>query len=231
MKLGIMQPYFFPYLGYWQLIKAVDKYIVYDDVNFIKGGWISRNNILLNNQSHLITLPLDKPSPYKLINEIAITSDKVAIGKVVKKLEAAYAKAPYYNMVMPMISDLINESKTISELNYRTIIEIFRYLDIDTEVILSSSINKDNSLKGQDKVIHINNLMGSSEYINAIGGMELYDRDTFEKNGISIKFLKKGNTIYKQFNDSFVDNLSIIDVLMFNSIEETNRLLDDYSLV
>ena len=231
MKLGIMQPYFFPYLGYWQLIKAVDKYIVYDDVNYIKGGWISRNNILLNNQSHLITLPLEKPSPFKLINEISVTSDKVALNKVIKKLEAAYAKAPYYNAVMPMISHLITDSNTISELNYRAVKEICDYLGVDTEIILSSDIKKDNSLKGQDQVIQINKLMDADEYINAIGGMELYDREEFEHNGIKLSFLKKGSMTYKQYKDEFVDNLSIIDVLMFNNVERVNLLLDDYTLV
>ena len=118
MKIGIMQPYFFPYLGYWQLINAVDKYVVYDDVAYIKGGWISRNNILLNEKRHMITLPLSSPSVYKRINEIEISKDVIAVKKVIKTIKSAYLKAPYYNVIMPMVEKLISNNITIAALEY-----------------------------------------------------------------------------------------------------------------
>lgn len=142
MKVGIMQPYFFPYLGYWQLINAVDKYVVYDDVNFIKGGWISRNNILLNGSRHLITLPLYKASSFKKINEIEITKDQVALMKVLKLLESAYKRAPYFETVMPLIKNLILNNSNIAMLNYNSIIEINQFLGIKTEIILSSELER-----------------------------------------------------------------------------------------
>ena len=142
MKLGIMQPYFFPYIGYWQLINAVDKYVVYDDVNYIKGGWINRNNILLNGGKHLITIPLEKASPFKLINEISVTGKEVLKNKLIKTIKSAYIKAPFYEQVMPQIETLIFENSSISELNFNIILTIQKYLDIQTEIFLSSQIKK-----------------------------------------------------------------------------------------
>ncbi len=230
MKVGIMQPYFFPYLGYWQLINAVDKYVVYDDVNFIKGGWISRNNILLNGSRHLITLPLYKASSFKKINEIEITKDQVALMKVLKLLESAYKRAPYFETVMPLIKNLILNNSNIAMLNYNSIIEINQFLGIKTEIILSSELEKDNELKGEDKVIHINKILGSDTYINAIGGKTLYGEQRFKENGLDLFFLNMGDVGYKQFGENYVNNLSIIDVLMFNDVKKINEFLNTYNL-
>lgn len=231
MKIGIMQPYFFPYLGYWQLINAVDKYVVYDDVSYIKGGWISRNNILLNGNRHLITLPLEHPSSFRNINEINITSAETQRNKLIKTIESAYRKAPYFDIIMPMVEDLVIRSKTISELNYTSILLVNRYLNIDTEILLSSELDKKSDLKGQEKVIHITKLLKGDTYINAIGGKELYSPKEFSDSGIELLFLKMGDVGYKQYSNIFVPNLSIIDVLMFNSCEEVRYMLDDFSLV
>lgn len=230
MKVGIMQPYFFPYLGYWQLINAVDVYVVYDDVNYIKGGWISRNNILLNGSKHLITIPLEGASSFKKINEIGITKDTIAKKKIIKTLELAYGKAPYYGAVIQIIKKLISENDNIALLNYNSIVEINKYLGISTKIYLSSQIEKNMSLKGQDKVIDINKRFGADIYYNAIGGQELYNADDFRQNGIQLCFLKMNSIKYMQFKKEFVPNLSIIDILMFNSIEDVNQMLHQYTL-
>ena len=231
MKLGIMQPYFFPYLGYWQLINAVDKYVVYDDVTYIKGGWINRNNILLNGKSHLITLPLNQSSSFKNINQIDIIDNAKQREKIIKTLEVAYKKARYFDHVIPIVSDLIMNSKTIADLNYKAILFIKNYLGLKTEILLSSNLVKDNNLKAQDKVIHINKLLGSDVYYNAIGGMELYDKASFAKEGIELYFLQMDKVEYPQYKNDFVPNLSILDVLMFNSPDEINELLTKFTLV
>lgn len=231
MKLGIMQPYFFPYLGYWQLINAVDKYVVYDDVTYIKGGWINRNNILFCSAKHLITLPLVNSSSFKNINEIAITDNRVVIGKTLKTVKTAYSKAPYYDIVMPIIEGLLLSNSNIAMLNYNSIIEINRYLGIETEILLSSEIEKNNTLKAKDKVLHINKLLGSDLYINAIGGQKLYSREEFEAQDIKLSFLQMDCISYKQFNNEFIPNLSIIDVLMFNDVHTIRGFLNNYSLV
>lgn len=230
-KIAIMQPYFFPYIGYWQLINAVDKYVVYDDVNYIKSGWINRNNILLNGAKHLITLPLEEASSFKLINEISITKNMVLKNKLIKTIKNAYSKAPYFENVMSIIEPLILNNSNIAMLNYNIILAIKKYLNINTEILLSSNIEKNNNLKAQDKVIHIAHILGANEYINAIGGQELYSREDFSKENIKLSFLKTGDIKYTQFRNEFVPNLSIIDVMMFNSPETIREMLDDFELL
>ena len=231
MKLAIMQPYFFPYLGYWQLLNAVDIYVVYNDVTFIKGSWINRNNILLNGECHLITIPLENASSFKKIKDTQIVKNDKIINKIIRTLEAAYKKAPYFDIVIPMIVDLLTSNKNISELNYQSILKIADYLNLNTKIVLSSDIDKNDELKGQDKVIHINKLLGADTYYNAIGGMELYSKAVFHENGIKLNFLKMNDVCYKQFDNDFVAYLSIIDVLMFNSVEQVRELLEAYTLI
>lgn len=231
LKLGIMQPYFFPYVGYWQLINAVDKYVVYDDVNYIKGGWINRNNILLNGANHLITLPLEEASSFKLINEISITKNAILKNKLIKTIKSAYLRAPYFETIMPIIESLISNNSNIAMLNYNIVLAIKEYLNIDTEILLSSNIEKNNSLKAQDKVLHIAHILNATEYINAIGGQRLYSKEDFSKENIKLSFLKTGDIKYNQFKNEFVPNLSIIDILMFNSPETIKKMLDNYELL
>ncbi len=231
MKIGIMQPYFFPYLGYWQLIAGVDRYVVYDDVTYIKGGWISRNNILLNGKPHLLNIQLDNASSNRMIEEIKVREDPVEKKKIMRTLEHAYSKAPYYDSVIGMIKDIVIKDTTISLMNYEAVRSICDYLSIDTEILLSSQIEKDLSLHSEDRVIDIVKRLGGTEYINAIGGQELYDREKFAANGIKLVFLSKNPVNYIQFKEPFIDNLSIIDVLMFNSIDEIKALLSEFTLV
>ncbi len=231
MKIGIMQPYFFPYLGYWQLIAAVDKYVVYDDVTYIKGGWINRNNILLNGNIHLLTIQLDKSSSNRMINEINVRNDSVEKKKIMRTLEYAYSKAPFYEIISDMIGGIIMQDTTISLMNYNAVLRICDYLHIDTDIILSSQIDKDESKHADDRVIDIVTRLDGTVYINAIGGQELYNRDKFADKGIKLSFLSKNEIIYNQYRQPFIDNLSIIDVLMFNSVEDTRELLEEYKLV
>lgn len=232
MKVGIMQPYFLPYIGYWQLLNAVDKYIIYDDVNFIKGGWINRNRILVNKEPKMLTLRLNGASPNKLINEIEIQDNNIQRKKILKTIDASYRKAPYFNIIYPLVEEVIN----FDELNMVKFIEnsfkvICRYLDIKTELVLSSNINKNNELKSQDKVIDVCKKLKVTEYYNAIGGQELYSYDEFKKEKIELKFLKTSDIKYKQFDNNFVSNLSILDILMFNSKEEIKKMLDCYEIM
>ena len=229
MKLGIMQPYFMPYLGYWQLIKAVDKFVIYDDVNFIKGGWINRNNILLNNQRFLINLLLSGASSNKLINEIGVQENQI---KLIKTIESAYKKAPMFDSVFPVFLQIISfEDKNLAKLLGNSLIEVAKYLEIETEFVYSSDVEKNNSLRAQDKILHICTLLGAKQYINAIGGQELYDKESFDSQGLKLNFIKSELPPYKQFNNEFIPGLSIIDVLMFNSVEDVNLMLDKYTLV
>lgn len=233
MKLGIMQPYFIPYLGYFQLMNAVDKYIVYDDVNYIKQGRINRNNILINGAAHAVNILLDQASPNKHINEISLLKPEFNMKKLIKSFELAYSKAPYYNDVIKVVEDILFcEETNLALFLYNSFKVICNYLGIETELILSSSLNKDCSLKAERKVYHICEIMHADEYYNSIGGWELYDKEEFKKRGITLHFLKKNDGItYRQFGNDFVDNLSIIDVMMFNSKDEIQKLLQQYTLL
>lgn len=231
MKLGIMQPYFFPYLGYWQLIYSVDTFVVYDDVNFIKRGWINRNNILVNGEKHLISLPLVHPSQNKKINQIFVCPEIEGRNRLVRTLEIAYKRAPYYHDVMNMIESLLLQDEMISQLNFHSIQAVCDYLEIGTKIVLSSEFAKRSELRGQERIIDICKLMGAKTYINAIGGQALYDPLTFLENGLELKFIKMGEIAYKQFDNVFVPNLSIIDILMFNGKSEIQNYLKDCTLL
>jgi len=230
MKLGIMQPYFLPYIGYFQLIKAVDKYVIFDDVNFIKRGWINRNNLLLNGRSFLFTVNLLKASQNKLINEIFVSKDQ---SKLLKTIQTAYQKAPQFSSVFPMVKKIFEyENRNLAKFVGNSIIQIAEYLRFDTEFIYSSDIQEKNSLlKAQDKILNICSKKEVTEYINAKGGFGLYSKERFAEYNIKLFFLKTQQIEYKQFNNSFVPNLSILDVLMFNSVEQTHKLLDQFELI
>ena len=231
MKIGIMQPYFMPYIGYFQLIKAVDKYVVYNDVNYIKGGWVARNNLLIGKKKHLFNICLRGASPNKSFTEIEVIDE---FSKLIKTLVQNYVKAPYFRPVMALMDAIFAFSeKRLDLFLANSIKQVLSYLNIQTELILSSDIPKDNSLKGEDKILAICKSLKADTYCNAIGGQALYDKKRFADNGISLFFLKTNEDLsYQQFPGMrFVPNLSIIDVLMFNSPEEVNRLLDQYQLL
>ena len=224
-----MQPYFFPYIGYFQLVKAVDEFVIYDDVNFIKGGWINRNRILLNENIFMINVPMLGASPFKKINEIQIGVNRE---KILQTITQAYRKSPYYNEVFPLIKDIVlYESNNLGIYVANSIIKISTYLEINTEFTLSSNIEKNNELKAQDKVISICKIKDANEYYNAIGGIELYDKQIFADENIKLKFIKSKQIVYEQFKNEYIPGLSILDVLMFNSAEKINQMLDNYELV
>jgi len=232
MKIGIMQPYFLPYLGYWQLIAAVDKYVIADDYNFIKSGWIARNRILLAGEPHYIKLSLVKASQNKWINEIEINHSDENRNQLLKTLQRAYSKAPYYSETMEVLNEIIDtDIPNLAEyLNY-SIQCVCRHLDIDTEIIMSSSVEKDNELRKQYKIFEICHKLGGTEYYNAIGGTELYDFDEFAAEGLTLSFVQTHDICYEQYGNEFVPDLSIADVLMFNGKSKTKELLKAFSLV
>lgn len=224
-----MQPYFLPYLGYWQLINAVDKYVIYDDVQFIKGGWINRNNILINGQKQLFNLLLSGASPNKLINEIAVEDNQT---KLIRTIELNYKKAPMYQQVFPLFLHIMEHSdKNLAKFIGNSIVEISKYLSIETEFIYSSTLDKDNNLRAQDKVLDICKLLNANKYINAIGGADLYSKDDFNKVGIELSFLETKIEPYKQFKNEFVPYLSLLDVMMFNDVESINIMFNKYNLI
>ncbi len=228
-----MQPYFFPYIGYFQLIAAVDKFVIYDDVSFINKGWINRNNILINGKAGLIIVPLNGASQNKLIKDIAPVSEKKWRNTLLKTIEQNYKKAPMYNSVYSLLQQLINDdAETISELNYKGIKVVCDYLNISTTLIPSSDVYGNSNLKGQFRILDICTIEKADHYINPIGGIELYDSKLFNENKIKLSFIKSSAISYAQFNNVFAPNLSIIDVLMFCEPEFVHiQLIKAYELI
>lgn len=229
MRVSIMQPYVFPYIGYFQLIHNVDVFVVYDDVNFRKRSWINRNRILLNNNAHLFTLNLCEASSSKQINEILVGNNQKTL---IKTFRHAYSRAPYFEQAMPLLETLLLYPEPRLDLYLMHQLKtIARYLGMHTRFILSSEVEKDNSLKGQDKVLAICDALGADSYTNAIGGQLLYSEEDFASQGIDLKFIKSHDIRYRQFGEEFISWLSIIDVLMFNSVTDIRRFLDAYDLI
>lgn len=230
MKIGIMQPYFLPYIGYFQLIKAVDKFVFYDDVSYIKNGWINRNRILLNGKAHYITVHQKGASSNKLINEVEIIDNRNKLGKTICN---AYSKAPYFRKAWPFIEKILNfETNKISKLAEYSIIQICEYLKIDPNFESSSEdYSFTTDLKSKNRIVAICKINKASNYINPIGGMGLYDKKNFNEEGIKLFFLKTNPITYKQYDNPFVENLSIVDVMMFNSEDLIHEMLDGFELL
>jgi len=232
MKIAIMQPYIFPYIGYFQLVHAVDTFVILDDVNYINKGWINRNNILVNQSAYLFTIPLEEASQNKRINEIYVADKMKWRTNFLRTIEQSYKKAPFYHQVFPLIQDIINsDNPQISSLNHYALLKLGEYIGLDTKIISSSSKYDNRDLKAQSRIIDICLKEKASTYINPIGGTELYDRQTFADKNLELYFLKTGAIAYPQFNLDFIPGLSIIDVMMFNDIETIQDYLNRYELL
>jgi len=230
MKIAIMQPYFFPYIGYWQLINAVDKFVVYDNVEYTKKGWINRNRILVSGQPKYITIPLKNGSDFLDIRDRSLSENYIfEMKKNLRIVESAYRKAPYFENIFPYIREIfLFENNNLFDFIYNSICKIVDILEIKTEIIVSSLLPLDNSFKNKQRVMKICEILKADCYLNPFGGLSLYDKEEFSKNGINLDFLKTNEFTYKQFNYEFISNLSIIDVMMFNSIDQIGSYLNNY---
>lgn len=234
MKVGIMQPYLFPYLGYFQLINSVDTFVIYDDVQYIKEGWINRNKIQLNKKEFLFTFSVQHDSAKKMINQRFYSEKTFEPTKIkfLKTIFLSYNKSPYFKEINEILQKILGfHSLNVAEFNTNSLKILCNYLGIDTKIIISSLLKKDDSLKAEARVIEINKILGSDCYINPIGGLELYSQRVFRENNIELQFIKMKHVEYPQFKGNFIPRLSIIDVLMYNSRERIKELLDEYELM
>jgi hypothetical protein len=255
MKLAIMQPFVFPYIGYFQAINAVDKYILYDRLNYIKKKWMNRNRILIVNRDPCyFVIPLKEKSSYKKIYQIQLEPSNSWRSKILNQVNYNYKKSPFFSEVFPLIEKVILfETDLLHELNNQSIIETCNYLEIKTIIGADASVYdeieeklnyyEDDLPSGYPniylypmvkkiiRVLEICRYEKADHFINAIGGTKLYSKEDFLRNGITLNFIQTKDYRYKQNSDKFFSGLSIIDVLMNCGKEQTRKLLDEYDLI
>ena len=224
-SVAIMQPYFLPYIGYFQLIASVNEFVVYDNIKYTKKGWINRNRFLSNARDETFSLPLQKDSDQLFVCERKL-AESFNRKKLLNQIHGAYAKAPHFSSVFPVFERIIEfQDRNLFWFIYNSLLEICEYIGLDTRFKVSSKISIDHELKSAQKVIAICKATKAQKYVNPIGGLDLYRTDMFLAEGIELQFLKSRNIEYSQFGEKFVPWLSIIDVLMFNSREAAKLLI------
>jgi hypothetical protein len=233
MKVGIMQPYFLPYIGYFQLIAAVDLFVVYDNIKYTKKGWINRNRLLQGGSDAVFSLPLKKDSDALDVVQRELAAD-FNRQKLLNQFIGAYRAAPYFDACIELLRSLVmNEETNLFRYVHASIVQTCAYLGITTRIEISSDVPADHARKGEDRVLSICAACHADTYINTIGGVELYSRERFAQEGIALQFIRSLPIEYRQFGkDSFVPWLSMVDLMMFNPVDEIrDSLLPKFELV
>jgi hypothetical protein len=234
MKVAVMQPYFLPYIGYWQLISSVEAFVILDDVNYINRGWIARNRIAQSGVPLWLTLPLQGASQNKLIYTLDIAPDDGWRSRTLRTVRHAYGRAPCYQAIYGLFADLLGEAQgNLSSFLEGTIRRVLRFLDIEVEIIPTSRIIPKRGLKGSQRIIDICRSIGATEYVNLPGGVNLYHPAAFDEAGILLKVLRpqlENARLSSGANAGEV--LSILDVLMMNKKDAVRRAVcEDKALI
>ncbi|MBC3880291.1 WbqC family protein [Undibacterium sp. LX40W] len=233
-SIAVMQPYFLPYIGYFQLIAAVDRFVLFDDVQFIKRGWVHRNRILLNGEAHLFTLPVKNAPQRAQINEVELVGDVVRVSKILKMIGQSYKDAPYFQEVYPVVESIfLNSTNHLVEFIIYSLQVMMQLLDIQTELICSSAHFHNQHLHAEPRILDICKLERAGRYVNLPGGIDLYNKTNFSAQEIQLEFIKPQLNSYLQKHNlgkkgtvsEFVPGLSIIDVMMYNPISEIKKML------
>ena len=253
-----MQPYFFPYIGYFQLIEAVDRFFLYDNLDYSKGGWISRNRILVvDREPTFLTIPILDRNATQTIREVQVESGTYWRQKILRSIEDNYRRAPYFERTLGLIQEtLFLESSSLAEINKHSVLQVAQVLGIETEILTDSApfeeleeqlrSNKHKAEKSQEptakervprrvvRALELCRRLDASIFVNPVGGEDLYDREVFEAAGFSVSFLESNASAYRQRSsrpEVFHPRLSIIDVLMNCGRDRTRAMLKEYRLV
>lgn len=220
MKVAIMQPYFLPYIGYYQLIAAVDLFILYDNIKYTKKGWFNRNRMLQNRKDVMFSLPLQKGSDTLDVVQRDLAVD-FNCDKLLNAWQGSYARAPYFAPTFALLERIVHYPEhNLFRFIHHAIVQTCAHLGIETEIRISSGIPIDHTLKSEDKVLALCQAVGADVYINPIGGVDLYSKARFQQHTIKLKFIRSDEYIYPQWGEPFVPWLSIVDVLMFNALPD-----------
>lgn len=231
--VAMMQPYWFPYFGYFQLIAGADAFVLGDNLQYVHPGWVNRNRLLSCGAPSLFTLPLKKDRSDLAINrrELSDSAPQV-LSKLLKTIAMSYSRAPYRDDVLALLEPLMTcpERNLALYLEY-SLRKVCEYLQIDTPIHVASTLPVDERLvlDKQDRVVKLARHFGAQRYLNPIGGTALYDEGYFARHDLELRFHRMDELCYTQFKDPFVPNLSIIDVLMFNPVSRIRQWLPCYS--
>jgi hypothetical protein len=221
-----MQPYFLPYIGYFQLINAVDVFVVYDDIKYTKKGWINRNRMLRDGEPVVFSLPLKSASDALDVRDREVALDFTP-ARLLSQMAAAYRRAPHREATLALVERALSCGETnLFEFVLNSIKEVCAHLGIATQLCVSSSLGVDRGLKGQDRVLATCERLGATTYVNPIGGTGLYASEAFAERGVSLRFLRSARWVYDQAGRTFVPSLSIVDVLMYNPPEVVRDQLE-----
>lgn len=224
------QPYFIPYLGFWQLVNAADLFLIGDDYNFIKRGWIQRNRILVNGQPHFLGLEVKHITSFRKINETEFVD--LDVGQKLNTVYRAYRRAPQFDAGYDLMEKILgNPERNVADFLFQSIKDVCLFLGIGVKFIRSSEIPGNDSFKREYRIFDFCRRLGGDTYLNAVGGQDLYHFDDFEKHGVTLKFIHPNLRPYKQFDNEFVPGLSILDVIMFNSLDAIKDMLNDFGLI
>ena len=230
MTLAANQPYFFPYFPYWQLIAAADAFLVSDDYAFMKGKWIPRNRILVNGRVQYFRVEVGDQSCHRLIKDCRIVP--IAVREKLRTIEMAYHKAPNFNDGYALVERvLMNPETNLADFLYFSIAEVCNYLGITTTLLRTSDLPGNCLLHKEERIYDFCSRLGAENYINPIGGQKLYNKEEFRRKGLNLSFIHTETGPYCQGLDHFVPDLSVIDVIMFNSREALNERLGQYRLI
>lgn len=232
MKVAIMQPYFFPYIGYFQLMHVADTFVSFDDVQYIDRGWVNRNRIRVRNAPAWFTMPVHKAPREEAIAARHYLLDAGTVLAMKQRLASNYALAPFFEDVMPVLSTILDHADaSVAGFNTNLLTVIARRLGVGCRLLSSSSIDQTQGLRGQAKIIDICGRVGASAYVNAIGGIALYDPAPFEQAGIELRFIRSAATTAPPLEGADQPPLSIIDTLMFQGWDGARTALDRHELL
>jgi hypothetical protein len=226
LTVAIMQPYFFPYLGYFQLAAKSDIFVFHDDAQYIKGGWVNRNRIARDGKESWLTLPVLRGAHDLAINERRYQLTPRVVDRLLRRIGAAYADAPRFEQTRALVGEILNcGDANVATFNARLVQRVAGQLGIRASFVFSSQLGKDNRLTGQERVIDICRRLGATDYVNPIGGTRLYQAERFSREGIDLSFLESTVASCRPSEDPPIAPLSIIDALMFNGDDVMAALL------
>jgi hypothetical protein len=221
-----MQPYLFPYIGYFALGAAVDRFVFYDDVGFIRNGWINRNRWLVDGRTRYFTVPVRDASSFRAIRDVRVDERQPWRRKLLATLHQHYRHAPHYQPVAPLVESVLTSTEDrIAELAKESVKLCLRYLGLNPQFIDSSTIYGNQGLRGVERVLDICHREAATEYVNLPSGRALYDDALFARQGVALRFIGDRSFIYTSAGTDIVPDLSIIDVLMHNEKDVVLRAL------